>query len=222
MGRTRSRFDLTRQGAVDVRQISLGEGDHMARFCNFPRSCPEQQDARHSLPVAGEECRSRVKKATVEALTLTPPAMPVYRLCPGTVEGEHLADSLCIASQGGKRQLPVLGRQRKVPNVLHLGGRDLDGPVLGHGERSSKPQTAVEARYHLWHRLASRRVIRKITARGRTGLALAIAQDLGLGAAIWKSRAIKLETGGAESRQKNSCNGRRGVLLPFDLFPSAT
>jgi hypothetical protein len=113
----------------------------MARFCYFPRCCPEHQNAQHSLPVVGEECRPRVKKATVEALTLAARV-------------------------------------------------DRDGLVLGHAERSSKPQTAVEPWYQLWYRPGSRCVIRKITARGRTDFALAIAHRTPALAAPSGSRAL--------------------------------
>ena len=36
----------------------------MARFFHFRRSCPEQPNAHHFLPVTGERCRFRVTKAT--------------------------------------------------------------------------------------------------------------------------------------------------------------
>ena len=52
------------------------------------------------------------------------------------------------------------------------------GLVLGHEERSSKPQTAVDARFHRWYRPGWRCTIRKITARGRNGVALAIARRI--------------------------------------------
>ena len=52
------------------------------------------------------------------------------------------------------------------------------GLVLGHEERSSKPKTAVDARFHRWYRPGWRCTIRKIMARGRNGVALAIARRI--------------------------------------------
>lgn len=176
-GRTRSRFGLTRQVAVDVRQISIGKGGHNGQVLLFPAQLSRTSKRPTFLASRGGVCRSKVKKVTMEALTLAPLTMLLRGLCPGTVEGRHLADSLCIANQGAKRQLPGFWRHHQVLDVFHLGGRDLDGLVLGHEERSSKPQTEVEARYHL-RGIApvSRRVICKILARRITGFALAMAR----------------------------------------------
>ena len=52
------------------------------------------------------------------------------------------------------------------------------GLVCGQEERSCRPQTAVEARFHLWYRSGSRWATRKITASGRKGFALVMARRM--------------------------------------------
>ena len=69
--------------------------------------------------------------------------------------------------------------------------------VLGHEERSSKPQTAVEARFHLWYRPDSRRAIRKImvarfvaceTAERRRNIESGIGMGAGSAQTDWQKR----------------------------------
>ncbi len=114
----------------------------------------------------------------MDALSWSPPAAFAHEFCPGRDRGEDLAmrwayrarvpRGMCLCS--GASTISLMSATSAVVSWLGL--------VLGHEDRSSKPQTAVEARFHRWYRPDSRCTICKITARGRNGFALVMARRI--------------------------------------------